>query len=242
VAVDASGNIYIADTGNYRIRMVAASTGLIATVAGNGVAPPLSGPQPSPSNDGPALLAAIAPQSLAVDGSGAVYFVDGARIRKLAAGTITSVAGNGAGGHSGDNGPATGARITPYGVAVTSSGIIYIPESTYIRQVTSGTIVTIAGVGTQGFSGDSGLAVNAQLFGAISVAVDNSGAVYIADSNNYRVRKITGGFISTITGQGGFLYNGDGPALITNLVPYSVALDSSGNLVIADAYTIAYES
>ena len=236
VAVDGSGNIYISDTGNYRIRMVAASTGLIATVAGNGAAPPLSGPQPSASNDGPTLLAAIAPEALAVDGSGAVYFVDGARIRKLAAGMITSVAGNGAGGHSGDNGPATSARISPYGVAVTSSGIIYIPESTYIRQVTSGTIVTIAGVGTQGFSGDSGLAMNAQLAGAISVAVDNSGNVYVADKDNYRVRKIAGGFISTVAGQGSFAYNGDGPALITNMDPYSVALDSSGNLVIADRY------
>jgi hypothetical protein len=78
--------------------------------------------------------------------------------------------------------------------------------------------------------------MNAQIAGAISVAVDNSGNVYVADSNNYRVRKIAGGFISTVAGQGSFAYNGDGPALIANLAPYSVALDSSGNLVVADRY------
>ena len=234
VAVDNSGNIYIADGGNYRIRMIAASTKVITTVAGNGAAPPLPGAQLSPSNDGPALQIPISPSALAVDGSGAVYFVDGARVRKLVGGMVTSVAGNGAGGHTGDNGPATSARITPYGVAVTSSGTIYIPESNYIRQVTSGTIVTIAGTGVNGFGGDNGLAVNAALSYARSIAIDNAGAVYIADTNNYRVRKISDGFITTVAGQGVFPFNGDGPALITNLDPYSVALDTSGNLLIAD--------
>ena len=149
---------------------------------------------------------------------------------------IVSVAGNGAGGHSGDNGPAISAQITPYGLAVSSSGIIYIPESTYIRQVTSGTIITIAGTGVDGFGGDGGLAVNALLSYARSIAVDNSGAIYIADTNNYRVRKSAGGFITTVGGQGVVFYNGDGPALTTNLDPYSIALDSSGKLMIADRY------
>ena len=236
IAIDGSENIYISDGGNNRIRMIAANTDVITTIGGNGLAPPLSGPSPSASNDGPALQIAIAPSALAVDSSGAAYFVDGARIRKLAGGMITSVAGNGGSGHSGDKGPATSAQISPVGVGVSRSGIIYIPESAYIRQVINGTITTIAGTGVAGFAGDNGLAANAQLFDPISIAADNSGAVYVADSNNARVRKIAGGFITTVAGQGFVFYNGDGPALTTDLDPYSLAVDSSGNVVIADRY------
>ncbi len=244
VAVDASGNLYIADTQNNRIRKVTASTGVITTVAGNGTAG-YSG------DGGPATSAELSyPLGVAVDPSGNLYIADchNVRIRKVTpSGTITTVAGGGNSG-LGDSGPATSAELSaPDTVAVDSSGNLYIADlyTSRIRKVTASTgiITTVAGNGQQGYSGDGGPATSAELFQPFGVAVDASGNLYIADFYTNRVRMVTpGGTITTVagngygedTGNGG--YSGDGgPATTAELWwPFGVAVDSSGNLYIAD--------
>ena len=193
VTVDASGNIYIADSGNNRIRKVTASTGIITTVAGNGTGG-YSG------DSGVATRAELnSPSGVAVDASGNIYIVDSGnnRIRKVTAstGVITTMAGNGTGGYSGDNGVATSAELnSPYGVAVDASGNIYIADTNnlVIRTVTASTgiITTVAGNGTAGSSGDGGAATSAELSYPTAVVVDSPGNVYIADYNNNKVRTV----------------------------------------------------
>ena len=250
VAVDASGNIYIADTRNHRIRKVTnpGSAGMISTVAGNGVNGYVS--------DG--LLAIFTqlnnPYGVAVDALGNIYIADteNQRIRKVtnpgSSGMISTVAGNGASGYSGDGGPATSAQLRyPTGVAVDASGNIYIADSqnNCIRKVTnpgsSGMISTVAGDGQYGNSGDGGLATSARLRYPLGVAVDASGNVYIAEAENHRIRKVTNpgsaGMISTVAGNEDSGYSGDGgPATSAQLsYPYGVAVDASGNIYIADS-------
>jgi trimeric autotransporter adhesin len=191
VAVDASGNIYIADTDSYRIRMVTKSTGIISTVAGTG--------SYSYSGDGgQATSAALnSPYGVAVDASGNIYISDtyNYRIRMVtkSTGIISTVAGTGYSGSSGDGGQATSAALFyPYGVAVDASGNIHIADSSNyrIRMVTksTGIISTVAGSGYSGSSGDGGQATSAALNSPYGVAVDASGAIYIADTYNYRIR------------------------------------------------------
>ncbi len=171
------------------------------------------------------------PLGLALDSSGNLYIADSVnqRIRKISGGNITTVAGNGTAGYSGDKGPATSAELlNPAGVAVDSAGNIYIADTGHhvIREVsTGGTITTIAGTNTGGYSGDTGPATNAQLDFPAGVAVDSSGNIYIADSLNHAIRKISGGNISTLVGTT--------PGQLLNN-PVSVAVDSSGNLYITD--------
>jgi len=196
VAVDASGNIYIADYFNNRIRKVDASTGNIRTVAGNGTLG-YSG------DGGPAASANLFhPTSVAVDASGNIYIADlfSNRIRKVNASTgyITTIAGNGTAGYSGDGGPAVSANLdNPNDVAVDALGNIYIADENNerIRKVnaSTGVITTIAGNGTYGYSGDGGPATSASLAYPKGVAVDASGNIYIADANNDRIRKVEGG-------------------------------------------------
>ena len=203
VAVDASGNINIADTYNNRIRMVTKSTGIITTVAGNG--------NYGYSGDGGLATSASLRRlySAVVDASGNIYIADtfNNRIRKVtkSTGIITTVAGNGNYGYSGDGGLATSARLyNPYGAAADVSGNIYIAD-TYnnrIRMVTTSTgiITTVAGNGTYGYSGDGGLATSARLRYPSGVAFDASGNVYIADTYNGRIRLLTKstGIITTV--------------------------------------------
>jgi len=240
VRVDANNNVLIADTGNNRIRKVAPN-GTITTFAGTG-AFGFSG------DGGPAQFATLAgPSGLGIDSAGNVYIVDvnNRRIRKVAAnGVITTVAGNGTNGFSGEGVPAITAQFSFDGqttrVAIDSSGNIYIPDQPNhrVRKVASdGTVTTIAGNGTASFSGDNGPAVNATLNSPRAVALDTNGNLLISDSGNNRIRKISGGNISTIAGNGGIGFNGDGPNPTTTIQlsnPLGLAVDGSGNVLFAD--------
>ncbi len=240
VAVDASGNLFIADTYNQRIRKVDAVTKNISTVAGNGTA--------GFGGDGAAATAAQLnwPDDVAVDASGNLFIADtdNRRIRKVGTdGNISTVAGTGRSGFSGDGAAATAAQLyRPYGVALDASDNLYIAD-TYnnrIRKVdaATGNISTVAGDGTSGFSGDDGPAVQAQLSRPYGVALDSSGNLFIADRSNTLVRKVDAatGFISTVAGDGTSGFGGDGGAATAARLswPEDVAVDASGNLFIAD--------
>jgi len=191
IAIDIWDNLYIADWANVRIRKVDTS-GKIYTVAGGG-----SGGL----GDGDLATSAEFnyPRSVAVDNSGNFYIADtfNQRIRKvnISDGKISTVAGNGTQGFSGDGGPATSAQLTnPMGVAFDSNGNLYITdESNRIRKVnvSSGIISTVVGNGIRGFNGDGGPATSAQLNATIYVAFDSNGNLYIADSLNHRIRKVS---------------------------------------------------
>ena len=237
VALDGAGNLYIADTENHRIRKVD-TAGTITTVAGTGT-------RGFSGDGGSATSAGLnRPSGVAVDGAGNLYLADknNHRIRKVdASGTITTVAGTGDEGFSGDGGPATSALLNrPWAIALDRAGNLYITDirNIRIRKVdTSGTITTVAGTGTAGFSGDGGPATNAQLSSPMGVALDGAGNLYIVDNRNIRIRKVdTGGTITTVAGTGAFGFSGDGgPATSAQLSgPRAVALDGAGNLYIAE--------
>ena len=240
VAVDSSGNIYIATYADNRIRKVASSGGNISTFAGNsgyGFA----------GDGGPATSAQLsAPRGICLDSAGNLYLADrwNNRIRKIAGGNISTIAGNGLANFGGDNGAATSAQLSaPDGVAVDNAGNVYISDllNNRVRMVSpSGIITTYAGNGLSGFSGDGGPATSAALSQPAGLAVDASGNLYIADSNNSVVRKVTPvGIISTVAGTGGSQgYSGDGGAATSAkmMAPSGIALDSAGNLYIADFY------
>jgi sugar lactone lactonase YvrE len=238
VAIDGLGNLYVADLENDRVRKVS-TTGIITTIAGNGTF--------GYSGDGGAATAAEIkyPEGIAADDSGNVYIADyeNNRIRKVnTAGIISTIAGNGTGGFSGDGGAATAAELgAPDGVTVDSLGNIYIADeaNNRIRKVsTTGIISTIAGNGTGSYSGDGGAATAAEINYPTGVVVDHSGNVYIADINNNRVRIVsTTGIITTFAGNGTGSYSGDGgQATAAELdLPYGLAMDVSGNLYIGDA-------
>jgi len=207
IAVDSAGNLYIADSYNGRVREV--SGGVITTVAQSG---------------DPALVAAGAAGGLYIlnesDGDG----YSGSVILKFAGGVTTTVAGNGLVSFSGDGGPAASAQFyQPEGVAIDSAGRLYIADSlnNSVRMIANGVITTVAGTGLQGFSGDGGPAASAQLRTPFAVALDPAGNLYIADINNYRVREISGGIISTVAGTVGVTACG-------------VAADAAGNVYVSD--------
>jgi len=172
---------------------------VITTVAGGG---------PSLGDNGPATSAQVLyPYGVAADSTGNLYIADTGhnRIRKVSNGVITTVAGNGTCCFSGDNGPANGAQVYfPEGVAVDSAGDLYIADNVNnrIRKVSNGVISTVAGTGTEGFSGDNGPATSAQLNHPAGVAVDSAGNLYIADTSNNLIRKVSEGVISTVAGTG----------------------------------------
>lgn len=241
LAVDANGDLYIADSQNNRIRKVTASTGVITTVAGNGAA--------DYSGDGNVATGAAlnGPSGVAVDTNGNLYIADtqNNRIRKVtvSTGVITTVAGNGTAGYSGDDTLAAGAELNgPGGVAVDASGNLYIADfqNNRIRKVTAstGVITTVAGNGTAGYSGDGEKAIDTKLNGPQNVVVDKFGNLYVADRLNNRIREVgLGGEITTVAGTGEAGYSGDNEQANTAKIsgPTGLAIDASGNLLFADA-------
>ncbi|WP_224995256.1 MBG domain-containing protein [Cesiribacter sp. SM1] len=237
IATDASGNLYIADYYNHRIRKVDVA-GKITTIAGTGEA--------GYSGDGGRGSDAMlnGPISLTLDGTGNLYIAEyrNHRIRKLSTdGTITTVAGKGVAGFSGDGGAAVDAQLnTPYSIAVDGSGNLYVSDegNHRIRKVdTSGRITTIAGTGDIGFSGDGGAALEAEFYYPGGLALDATGNLYVADYGNHRIRKIsTNGTITTIAGTGVAGFSGDGGAATKAQLNYAddLATDAAGNLYISD--------
>jgi hypothetical protein len=233
LTVDHNDNLYIADSGNYRVRKVS-PTGIIATVAGNGTSG-FSG------DGGSAQSAQIGSISdLAVSETGDIYIADGlnGRVRKVdgTTGIISTVAGGGS--SNADGITATSASLTPIAVAVDTSDNIFIMSGRVRRVDSSGLITTVAGSNTAGFSGDGGPASSAQLNQPRGLAVDGSGNLYIADSNNYRIRLVDAATqtINTNAGNGTVSFGGDGgPSSSARLDgPADVAIDSAGNRYIAD--------
>ncbi len=246
LAVDIAGNIYIADLYNNRIRKVTATTGDISTVAGNGYGVCCTGGY---SGDGGAATSAELywPEGVAVDKASNIYIADtyNNRIRKVTAvtGIIVTVAGNGTAGYNGDGIAATSAEVNyPGALTVDTAGNIYIADTgnNRVRKVTvsTGKISTVAGDGTEGYSGDGGAATSAELYYPYGVAVDTAGNIYFADTRNYRIRKVTvsTGKISTVAGDGTSGYSGDGGAATSaEINPFGVAVDTPGNIYIGDA-------
>jgi uncharacterized protein (TIGR03437 family) len=284
VALDSKGNLYIADTGNQRIRMISGST--VTTIAGTGTI--------GYSGDTAAATAATlnSPSGLAFDSKGNLYIADTGNnvIRKIAGGTITTVAGiqGQGGGYGGDLGPATSANLNgPTAIAFDSGGNLYIADngSSLVRKVDTATVPIItsylgsgatdkrlsspnglwfdaggalyiadsgnqrvakyvaptlsnfAGNLTAGFKGDGGPAISAQLNKPVGVTVDAAGNIYVTDTNNSRIRKITAdGIINTIAGKGGANYGGDGGNATSASLsfPHSIAVSPNGTVYIAD--------
>jgi RHS repeat-associated protein len=236
VAVAVDGSIYIAENHNHRVRKVDAN-GIITTVAGTGT--------PGYSGDGGLSVAAGLndPTAVAVDGVGNLYIADAGnqRVRKVANGIVTTIAGNGREGKSGDGGPATEARLNfPGGLAVDDGGNLFIAD-TYnhvIRKVDSaGVITTVAGNGREGYAGDGGPALEARLAAPFGITLDGAGNLFIADCFNNRIRKVdTHGIITTIAGTGDQGFGGDGGiALAAQLsCPVDVAVNARGDLFVSD--------
>ena len=249
VAVDSSGTVYIADYVNSRIRTV--SQGTISELAG----------ADHSQGDGGKANAALLyfPQHLAWDSKGNLYIADtrNNRIRKVTQdGTISTVAGNGSYTVSGDGGPALSAGINqPQAVAIDNSGNIFIVTENQVRMVdSSGDISTIVNTANKaGFTGDGGPAAQAELNVPQGITVDSAGNLYLADTYNHRIRKVSGGTISTVAGSGP-TYSGSSPstgsfggdgglATAANLsFPYDLAFDSSGDLLIVDAKNFVIRS
>lgn len=247
VAVDSAGNVYFADNSNNRIGKVDAKTGNISTIAGNGSGA-VFGRENSRGDNGPAKDAIVnAPWGIGLDKAGNLYITDPQNnvVRKvtLSTGIITTVAGDPNWTGAGDQTLAINAKLSqPFDVAVDNAGNIFIAEGkgNIIREVfaRTGTIKTIAGDGTFGYSGDGGAAVNAQLRTPTSVALDTAGNIYFTDYDNYVVRKVTvsTGIITTVAGNGKSQYSGDGDLATKASLkwPEFVDVDTNGNLYIAD--------
>jgi sugar lactone lactonase YvrE len=233
---DSAGNLYISDYANTRVRVVSPA-GIISTVAGNGLPDPPPSRYTQVGDGGPALDAIFTTATSAAFGpAGELYVADwgDSRIRKIAPdGTITTFAGTGEDGYSGDGGPAAQAAITqPITLAVDNSGTVYFETAdSRVRKVTpDGIIHLVAGTGTEPIrsGGDGGPAVNATLSEPKGLAIDAQGNVYIGDTSNARLCKVdTNGIITTIAG----------PGVLGTDYWNAVAFDPLGNLYVAITHT-----
>jgi sugar lactone lactonase YvrE len=236
IAVDPAGNIFVADTGNNRVRKI--STGIITTVAGTG--------EYALSNDGgPATGAALRPVGLALDGSGNLYVSDNIsyRIRRVNNGIIYTFAGGASFfPHSPDGALALTAFLyDPRRIALGNDGTVYFGEggNCQIRFVKNGVLGTVAGSDCSGSSGDDGPARSVGIYAYFGLAVDSSGNVYIGDYR--RVRKVTNGNITTIAGNGSYVYAGDGSsALNTGLIAQGLLVDSAGIYIAGEADSLVW--
>jgi len=279
VALDGAGNLYIADSNHNRIRMVCAgTTATIAgtTCSGAGIISTIAGVDGTPgyAGDGGAAKSTNTelnlPSGVAVDGAGNLYIADSANnvVREISAATgiITTIAGTHTAGFSGDGGAAVSAELNqPFGLALDPAGNLYIADldNNRVRVVCAaagtldgavcagrGTIATLAGNGNAGATGDGGQAIAAELNGPYAVAVDPTGNLFIADTQNNRVRAVcatasssilgthctAAGVISTVAGNGTGDFAGDGGAASAAELnsPSGLAFDPAGNLYIAD--------
>jgi sugar lactone lactonase YvrE len=241
VRVDSAGNVYFADAA--RIRRLDAATGNVTSIVGD------PGGNEGYTPDGTIAAGALiyTVNDIALDAAGGVYFADNYTVRKVdaATGKLVTIAGTGSGGYTGDGGPATSATFLQiYGIALDASGNVYISDefNHVIRKVTaaSGVVTTIAGNGTNGYSGDGGPALQAELQGPVGIAVDVSGNVFVGDTYANVVREInqTTGIITTVAGDGAPGESGDGTsATSASLDVYQIALDAAGNLyILSGAY------
>jgi len=240
VAVDAQGDVFVADSGQNTVLRVDHVTLAMTPVAGNGTAGYLG-------DGGPASAAELrGPEGVAVDSTATnIWIADSSNhvIRKVTAGTINTVAGqpsNTAGCPTGTT-PLTTPMVTPIGIAVDGSGNLFIADggADCIRELSGTTLTTFAGTGFVGYTGDGGPATSAKLAYPTTVTIDGSGNVYFADSLTYRVRKISAGIITTIAGTGtlgGCTLNGDGDQATTILLcdTSGIAVDSSGDVFFSD--------
>jgi sugar lactone lactonase YvrE len=241
VAVDDSGNVYISDLNNYRIREITASTGIINTIAGGSLGG-FSG------DGGLAINAKLnGVGGIALDKNGNIYFADANnnRVREIIkkTGIINTIAGDSVAGYFGDGVPAVSTSLfVPTGIALDTSGNIYIADfgNSRVREVTAktGIIKTVAGSKNSGYTGDGGLATDAELDDPAGVALDDSGNIYISDNTNNRIRKVTlaTGIINTIAGNGKMGFSGDnGIADSAEMnYPYGLEVDHSGNVFFTD--------
>ena len=239
IAIDNANNLYIADYGNNRIRRVG-PTGIITTVAGNGSAG-------YTGDGGPAQTAALdEPLAVTAATDGTLYIADSGNsvVRKVStAGVITTIAGNGRPGYSADETMAVNAQLNyPSGVFMDASGSLYIAEAGNARICKispTGVITTTVGVTVPGYSGDGGPATEAALDWPTALTGDSNGNIYLADSMNSRVRKITpAGTILTVAGNGTFDYSGESPPALSATLDYptGVAVTATGTVYVSDSY------
>ncbi len=236
VAVGPDGTLYIADTGNQRVRAISGS--VISTFAGSGAS--------GFAGDGGAATSSAfrGPNALAIDATGALLVCDAGneRVRRISAGVIQTVVGNGVQGFAGDGAPATSAELdTPMGLAVASDGRIFVADSHNARLrviAVNGMISTFAGDGVAGYAGDGGPATSAELALPRGLMVTSGGAVVFADSNNQRMRSVdAGGTMTTIVGSGvqGAASDGELAGTAEMNSPRGIAVSSFGAPVYADA-------
>jgi sugar lactone lactonase YvrE len=243
MVIDGAGNLLFADSGNHAVRKLTLATGVISTVAGQ-----LG--QPGATGDTGLATAALlnTPQGVALDAAGDLYIADtnNNEVRRVDAitGVITTVAGNGTQGSSGDGGPGISATLfSPWGLTVDAAGKVYIADlgNNKIRMLSAGGMIsTVAGTGSIAYNGDGEAATAANLGGPAAVAVDVAGNLYIADSGNNRIRKVgvATQIISTVAGTGDEQFSGDGgPATTATMYgPYALGLDSFGNVFFSDIF------